>query len=397
MSLYIQHGHGKSDKINQAIDEGTANGVIIAARNERIDKLDEFVNTLRDSHSDAAVLFDSQFFVSAITPANERFLDEYPFYESGRAVGDFVGARKLAGYAQSTLEFQYQRPFTRVTTPTVIVRSFADRWSQIALQLADSAIEYHAEKPRLQPLMVSILLSENALDDRDDLDAFLDIITSWEVHGFYITIAREDPAYSQMIEPDRLAHLLYMIYVLGNRNSYEVVCGYSDFLGIPCLAAGASAFATGWYQSLRQFHIKSFLTKKPGGQRPVLRYSSGPLLNSIRLSELESVFDARQLEKVLSGVNLDQVVSNANTPLASDWNSAVSDRHHWQTLKSLESRLTRRVKPDVVELLRQVRQSQGLLTLLLSQGVPFDKRSSLEQGYKDWIAGMQRFVSLAGI
>lgn len=397
MTLYIQHGHGKSDKITQAIAEGSAGGVILAARNEKIDKLDAFIATLQRSYENLDMIFDSQFFVSAISPANDRFLDDYPFYVPGRAAGDFVGSRKLAGYAQSTIDFQLERPFTRVTTPTVIVRSFADRWSQIALQLADTSIEYHAQTKDAAPLLVSILLSENALDDRDDLDSFLDIITSWDVQGFYLTIAREDPTYSQTIEPDRLAHLLYMIYVLGNRNRYEVVCGYSDFIGLPCMAAGATAFGNGWYQSLRQFHVKAFLKQKPGGSRPVLRYSSGPLLNSIRLSELESVFDAGHLEKVISDVALDDIIKNAASPEASDWNMAVSERHHWQTLANIASKLTGRVKPDISELLQQVRQAQGLLTLLMSDGVPFDKRSTLEQHYKDWSTGLQRFVRLTGI
>ena len=396
MTLYIQHGHGKSDKITQALDDGSSNGVIIGARNEKIDKLDTCVSTLQSSYEKLEIIFDSQFFVSAISPANDRFLDEYPFYTSGRAAGDFVGSRKLASYAQTTLDFQYQRPFTRVTTPTVIVRSFADRWSQIALQLADSSIEHHAQQARTAPLLVSILLSENALDNRDELDSFLDIVTTWDVQGFYLVIAREDSTYSQMIDPDRLAHLLYLIYVLGNRNGYELICGYSDFIGIPCMAAGATAFGTGWYQSLRQFHIGSFLKRKTGG-RTVVRYTSGPLLNSIRLSELESISDAGHLDKVISNVPLDSIITSATSPEASGWNVAVSERHHWQTLAALDARLSGSVKQDVSELVRQVRQSQGLLTLLLSEGVPFERRSTLEQHYKDWLTGLQRFVTITGL
>ena len=59
-------------------------------------------------------------------------------------------------------------------SPTVIVNAFEDRWSQIALQLADSSIAYHSGLNDAAPLLVSVVLSESAFDSRSDLDAFLD-------------------------------------------------------------------------------------------------------------------------------------------------------------------------------------------------------------------------------
>jgi len=397
MSLYIQHGHGKSDKITKAIDDESTNGVIFAARNEQVDKLDACIQSLNETYDDLELILDPQFFVSTLSPANDRFLDEYPYYSANRAAGDFVGIRKIESYAKATIDFQHERPFTRITSPTVLVKSFSDRWSQVALQLADSSIDYHGQLDSPEPLLVKILLLENALDSREDLDSFLDILTTWDVEGFHLVIARDDPTYSQMIDPDRMAHLLYLVYVLADRNGYEVVCGYSDFLGIPCLVAGATAFGNGWYQSLRQFHIKSFLKRKPGGSRPILRYTSGPLLNSIRMTELESISDAGYLDDVLSGVALDQTITTAASPESSSWNSQLSERHHWQTLASLIGPLTGNVRRDMSELVRRVRQAQGLFTLLMAEGVPFDRRSQLEQHYKDWLMGLQRFANITGI
>lgn len=396
MTLYIQHGHGKSDKITNAIDDGSANGLIIAARNEKVEKLDACLSDMTSSYDNLDILFDPQFFISALSPANDRYLDEYPYYSSGRAASDFIGSRKIAGYVKDTLDFQHGRPFTRLVSPTVIVRSFADRWSQIALQLADASIEYHNELDDPKPLLVKTMLSENALDNRDELDAFLDVLTTWDVQGFHLVVVRQEPTYSQLYDPDRLANLLYLIYVLGNRNEYEVVCGYCDFVGIACMAAGATAFATGWYQSLRQFHVKAFLKRKPGGAPAILRYSSSPLLNSIRLSELESIYDAGYLDQVLSGVDLDEVIRSASSPEASAWNLATSERHHWQTLSTLDEPISGDVRSDMSELVRLVRRAQGLFTLLQSEGVPFD-RANTGQHYKDLLTGIQRFVSAAGI
>lgn len=397
MTIYIQHGHGKSDKIPNAIDDGSVGGLIIAARNEKVEKLDACLNHLTESYDDLDILFDPQFFVSALSPANDRFLEEYPYYKPARAAADFIGSKKVAAYAKETIDFQNGRAFTRITTPSVLVRSFADRWAQIALQLADASIDYHDSLSSPAPLLLKIMLSENALDNRDELDAFLNVLTTWDVQGFYLIIARDDASYSQTIDPDRMAHLLYIIYVLGDRNGYEVICGYCDFIGIACMAAGATAFGNGWYQSLRQFHVKSFLKHKPGGGRALLRYSSAPLLNSIRLSELESIFDAGHLDQVLSNVDLDKTIREAASPEASDWNATLSERHHWQTLASLDGNLSGEVRRDMADLVRSVRKSQGLFTLLQAEGVPFDRSTQQGQQYKDWLQGLQRFVSIAGV
>jgi len=394
MAFYVQHGHGKSGKITNALDDESASGVIFAARNEKVDNLDRYIATLREGY-ECDLLFDPQFYVSTLVPANDRYLyDEYPYYEAGRTAKDFIGARKIRSYVRETIDFQTERDFNRIMSPTVVVNAFSDRWSQIALQLGDSSIDYHSGLDGAAPLLLSLVLSEGAFDSRSDLDAFLDTLTSWDVDGYYITVVRDDAAYSQSFNRDRLAHLLYMVYVLADRNEFEVVCGYSDFIGIALRAAGAAAFAGGWYQSLRQFHEKAFLKRKAGGQPPRLRYSSRPLLNSIMLGELESISDAGYLDEVLSDVDLDSVITDATSPESSAWTSQISERHHWQTLAKLDQDLSGRVRTDISRLIDDVRRATGLYTTLQAAGVPFERNTD-GQHLVDWLAGLQSFSRIA--
>ncbi len=396
MTLYIQHGHGKSTRITEAFDDGVAGGVIFAARNEKLDKLDSCISQLQDGYNNIDILFDPQFYVSTLVPANDRYLpEEYSsYYQPGRTAKDFIGSKKIDAYAKSTLDFQLKRNLDRLITPTVIAGSFADRWSQIALQLADASIDYHTGLKEAPPLLVSIVVSEAALDSRPDLDAALDTLTGWDVQGFYVVVVREEPSYSQMFDDDRLARLLYLVHVLGDRNDYEVVCGYSDFVGIPLMAAGASAIATGWYQSLRQFHQKAFLKRKPGGQPARLRYSSLPLLNSIMLSELQSIYEADHLDAVLSGVDLDSVIREASSPEDAAWTARISERHHWQTLAAGIDTLTGKSKKDTEKIIDQVRKANGLYTLI-KPGVPFGHHTD-GRHLPEWFRGLQEFQRSVG-
>ena len=143
MALYIQHGHGKSDKITTAFDNETAAGVIIGAKNEKLDNLNAFITQL-DGHENE-VLFDPQFYICTLSPPKDGYLpDDYSaYYTAKRTADDFIGAKAMNRYAKTTLDLQVNLGVSRLISPSVRFDSFSDRWCQIALTLADASIEYH--------------------------------------------------------------------------------------------------------------------------------------------------------------------------------------------------------------------------------------------------------------
>jgi hypothetical protein len=318
------------------------------------------------------VLFDPQFHVSAITPANDRFLPEYPYYKPGRTAADFVGIKKLASYAKSTLDFELTLQPDRLISPTVVFDSFESNWCQTALNLADASLDYHAGIANAPPLLLSFIMSEQALASRVELDSFLDQVTSWEtIYGVYVVVSRDERSYSQMFDPERLSNALYMSYVLGHINGIEVVNGYSDLCGLLHRAVGSKAFASGWSQGLRQFHRRSFTKQPPGGQPPRLRYTSLPLLNSILLSELQQIHELGRLDDVLSGVSLDNVISEALSPEESDWSARTSEIHHWECLHSVDEAFSGTVSSDLDTMGGRVDSAKELYVSLEEEGTVF--------------------------
>ena len=266
MALYAQHGHGKAEKITDALEAGIVQGVIFGARNEKPENLAAYLAGLSDQYG-CELLLDPQFYVSTLVPPHDRFLPEYPYYEAGRTANDFT-TRKIREYVRATIDYQLDLGVTAVVSPSVIFESFSDRWYQIALNLADASLEHHASLTQPPPMLLSFILAEEALGAEEELGRFLDTVTQdgWDAGGFYLVVARCEGTYSQQFDSAHLANLLYLVHVLGEVNSLRVVCGYTDFVGIPLRAAGAAAFATGWHQSLRQFHRKNFIERPPGGQ-----------------------------------------------------------------------------------------------------------------------------------
>lgn len=373
MALYAQHGHGKSDKLPEAIKNGSLDGVVFAARNEQPQALQSILDELR---SDGVVLLvDPQFYVSAFIPPRDRYLPEYPHYRAGRVAADFVGAKRLREYAKSTLDFQLELGVDRLISPSVYARSFEDRWYQIALNLADASMDCHASLKKPPPLLLTFLVDEHALATAQIVDDFLDQITTWDVHGIYLIVARSENTYSQRFDPTPLKNLLYACHVLGIINGFEVVSGYTDFLGLLLRAAGVYAFVAGWAQSARRFHRSSFIQRRSGGRSPRLRYASGPLLNSVLLSELEQIADVGQLESVLSGVEFDRIIAQAARPEASAWNQRTSELHHWQTLAERDGKLQHNGARNMAIVERQIQEANSLYALLQDEGVVFDRNT----------------------
>lgn len=394
MSLYLQHGHGKSTRITDAYNDGSATGVIFSPRNEKIEKLNDYIAELRSLGS-FDLMLDPQFHISTVSPPKDRYLpDDYGYYQAGRTTRDFTGARKIQKYAQETLEFQHAMDVDRLVSPTVIVSAFSDRWSQIALQLADASCDHHGGMSSPKPLLLSFVVSESAFDSRPEVDQFLDELTTWDATGFYICIVRDEATYTQKFDPDRFAHLMYATYVLGELNDFEVVFGYADYLGLALRAAGASAIASGWSQSLRQCHSNTFIKTDNMARRPLVRYSSGPLLNTILLSELEQIHGFGRVNDVLSGVGLDAEITKSTSPESSDWNERLAERHHWQTLADTDSTFGTGVRSNVRGLLTRVAHAQSLYSDLESIGVRFSRNCNGDH-LPDWDEALKEFLRIA--
>ncbi len=399
MALYIQHGHGKSDKIDTALAAGTVQGVIFGARNEKPGNLVTYLRSLRDGGYDCELLFDPQFYVSALVPPNDRYLPEYEYYTAGRTATDFTSARRIREYVKQTLDCQVDLGVDALISPTVVFDSFADRWHQISLNLADASLEYHGSLTEPPPLLLSFAFVEEALSATTDVNRFLDTVTQdqWNMDGLYLLVARNDSTYSQRFHTQRLANYMYIAYVLGQINGLRVVCGYTDFVGILLRAAGAEVFATGWSQTtLRRFCTKSFIKRKSGGQPARERYSSSPLYNSIFLGELQDVFDAGYLADVLSNVPLDSQITGAARPQAAGWTTAVSQQHHWQTLQAMDSALSGRVEPDLRSTARSLRDANALYAGLEAAGVQFERATGKDH-LTEWTRAIVAFQRVAGL
>ncbi len=394
MKLYAQHGFGKSDKIDRGFEDELLDGVIIGPNNERPDSLRACVERYSELESSPDIMIDPQLYVSLLSNAKEGNLPLYEeYYVSDLTLKDFT-ARRISELVKNTLDFQLRLPVTHLLSPTILLESFTNRSTQIAHFLAQESIEYHSSLDDAPPLLLSYVFHEPALGNHDQVTELLDTISLYAASGFYFVVVRPTGSqYHQAFSVERMAEWLLMIYSLGARSRFQVVCGYTDFLAYPAAAAGATASATGWFNTLRQFDVKRF-QPSTGGARPKERYSSGPLLNSIYFQELVNAYDAGVADRVFTRTDYDRTLRRGQ-PDATEWPADVSTLHHWATLAKLFDTLeNKNVRERLLAVDSAIATANDIYRSLGRRDVQFDSITGPAH-LREWMQAIAMFRTYA--
>lgn len=317
MKLYAQQGYGTGGKIIAGLEAGHIHGAILSPKDYRIERVNELLGLMATDHADSDRLFDPQLYASLIAHDSAarmgRLLEEdYPYFGPRRR-SQLETERNVLDDLRACLEFQLGLDVTHVIAPNILIkRSLNSIEGLIAKTFIRNAADIWAEVGDGRPLLATIAADADALQDRHELESFLADITVLESSptGFYLLVAHP----TSQIGPELIDYRTLGGWMLMNHslslNGFEVINGFSDILTPFLSASGAQAGATGWWANLKVFSMDRFEPPSPGGRRPVLRYLSKGLLNSVRFDELERL--RRLFPSVLNGLTTDALYDEAN-------------------------------------------------------------------------------------
>lgn len=281
VSFWIQHGAGKSDKIERIRSAGLLDGVIFSPAHEDRPTLKATIDAVRAPG--IRVVLDPQLYVHTIGGGAAARHKSH-----GLEVGSVhwsADTKAVRQHVKNVIGANTKLGTDLVLTPTPLQSSFIDAWASLALQYARGV----ADEIPSERVLVSVVLDETGLDEWDAVADWLDIATQLEVAGFYIVIARQSGTYPGVWKAARLTNLLRLIYRLGVVNEYEVILGYSEVEGLAAVAIGAG-MATGWSHRLRRFAESQWQAGPGFGQPPTPRIFSERLLSAITVSDARSLF-----------------------------------------------------------------------------------------------------------
>ena len=388
MTIFAQHGWGKADKIQRGIADQSINGVILSPRDESPASLSSFASSLPpEIHR----LADPQLYASTVWPVRDGKLSNYEHYRQHLTPASFTVAA-IRDFVDKSLQWQYGIDVTNILSPTVLVDDLNSPWAQIAMMLAQETIAQHNGEV---PLLISVVVGEDALRQRTLVDAWLNEITGFEVDGFYLVVRRASESYRQHYEPDVLSSLLGVCYSLAELNQYEVVMGYTDMATLLMHAVGVQATGSGWFAGLRQFNLRRFQPSS-GGRRARARYSSAPLLNSIYMTELDTIHSGGRIPDVLSGTGYDTRFTGNTNPE----NVALPDDdaalHHWCALDAISRSVAGPTIGDRLDNARDlIVQARALYNSL--QPIAVFTTETGPTHLDQWLEALNRFRSEASV
>ncbi len=274
MTLWIQHGYGKSDKIDRLADEGAIAGVILSPADEEQGTLAATAAAARDRGLN--VLLDPQVYVGTITGGTARCHDSHGL-DLGR-IHWGLNPREIGDHVRAVVSAHDALGIQQICSPTCIQRGFTDAWTTLAIQYARATLDV------AEDVYVSVAVEETALGDWGPIEDWLDVVTTLDSRGFYLMIVRTSGDYPHPWNQTRLTNLLRLIHRLSVLNNYEVVLGYADAEGLLAQAAGARAFGSGWYYTLRAFTELKWQPSS-GGRAARARVTSPSLLTPFRAED----------------------------------------------------------------------------------------------------------------
>ena len=391
MAVYIQHSYGKSDKIKKSIEKNLISGVIFSPKGESsVKKMTETIAEY--AQMGIETYFDPNFHLSLIENCPDSKIKNYTYYKSNLKYKDFISPKRILEYVETCLEFQNNLSITTLFSPTCIIEAFDDKWCGAAMQMAQCALDFATEN-NLSDIYITFVISDTAfLGSKDSLDDFITTLTSIDsLDKIYLIINKSLEAYSPQIESCKLKNIMYFIYALSKWNNINIVCGYSDILGLMYLSAGADAITTGWSQKSR-FFCRNNYKEMTGGSLPRPKYMSNPLLNTININpELDTIKKHGMLDKILSGTEYDNIVRSV--PVPDNW-SQVSFYHHLNCIKILSDEIMSFEVDKRLEIMQtRIDNAISLYDEFIQLGIPFAQHTN-NTHLLQWKTAMEDFKEI---
>jgi len=338
MEILAQHGFGVGERIARGLTDGLIDGVIYGAKDIAPSKMSELCAGYAAEHPSSVRLFDPQYYACFMAAEPGVRLgslageDSYPYFGARRR-RDLEQESRVRADLEACLSYQQTLRVSSFIAPNIVIRRSLD---SVEATIAKDFLRYAAlayeqlRDPR--SLLATLAISTDALHDRIELQNFLQEITELEnpPRGFYLLIEHPDHDIPPTLEESDVLSRWMLINRSLTQSGYVVINGYADVLTPYLGAAGGTAAASGWWNTLKVFSLKKFEAASGPSRQAVPRYTSTTLLKSIRHTELESLRE--DFPEVLNGDSTDRFYDEDEGSRPSPLGEALQN---WESLRRL--------------------------------------------------------------
>lgn len=216
--------------------------------------------------------------------------------------GHAPSGKRIREACESCIEFQQTLSCSQVILPAPLITEREDE-VQLQANWLDEGLEAAEDLDITQPLLASIpvldtVLNEAAFEEGGFLDSIADQVTAREnIDGVYIVIAKSQSGHPFETEIPVLRAYAWLAQVFGAHGYDTVLANFCDVFGLVCRGLGASSFATGPSQSLRQLSLPALNDQGFGISLPHLY--AHRLIGELRTEkDLDKIVKARLVRRI---------------------------------------------------------------------------------------------------
>lgn len=287
-SFLVQMGWQGKNRIKFGIDHSYVGGAILSPS-------DYISNSLKDAAeqlSDASLLtfFDPQFYLP--NQGDRDKLNRYDYHDKFGGddfySGLFYNEDDRNEFFEELIDLQDDLDCDAYITPARYISSLSagevDDWKQRTQFFLQKAEDYGDDIP----VYATLAISGDHLTNDSLRDYLLDMATSLDIAGFYVSIMYDDADSRLPLsgEQNVKAYLRTLLSLKVNR--YSVIAANTHQFAHLLFTIGVDAFASGHFNNLRSFDIDRWVVPDDPEprQRPATRYYSDNLLDSVRPDHL---------------------------------------------------------------------------------------------------------------
>jgi hypothetical protein len=296
---------------------------------------------------------------------------------------------------EAIVNHQAERPGTHLIAPTVAVSSMNHRSAQVALDLAETAVDIWGDYNDERPLLISVALERAALADPKGINQLLDELTAQNFDGYYLMF-EIDPGLDSSTQAALLSEALYVSYTLSVVREKLVWVGYSGLTGYLHRAVGASAFAVGFFQK-QQWWALGHWGPPARGRAPRARIVLDSILGSLLIeSELAAArsqrYDSLLGNDLLAGAGpLARALREGNSP-STDRGTCAAQL--FAVCEELDRRVGTDLDANLARLVADIEDAELLYQRIEDAGVPLEPRSTSRQ-LNAWLEAIELFKKRA--
>lgn len=317
--IFAQHGPAWKPKMDRLLERKLIQGVIWDPREESLERISD-VQSQDGRYSNLTKMIDLKIYYGQYSNAVLKNLANLEYFPSETINREFLrNSQKIDDLVNKSIRFQNEMFLDVFVSPSLYLQSFNDRNVDKLLSIWEDFSDKINANDGEKKIYISIIIQESALDNTDNINEFMDDLSSFsnKFDGIYLIIDREENSTTRhQFNPTRLLGLMQLIYDLNNLG-LEVVVGYSGLESILYFAVGAHAIGTGWFYSLRSFNkVQKGLEPIAMGGRQIKRYTSIGVLQELAIEK--HIFSIKQdhraelYDKILGGCDLDSKIISGN-------------------------------------------------------------------------------------